>query len=628
MQTDERVKFLATEDSWAAGASQTPVRPSRPRPFDPGAYARDALSVIILAVVALRVFFRVAPLLAYADDSWTASYMLFRGTLPLVNLDISDAVAMPYQDRRWLYEVPYHLARFLGTGDVTSYYVFLYACHALTAIVVYIVARQLLRGAAHWGLVAALLVLVYPADYDIFSSAILPSMGWGELMMLVAILCLVLLLGNGSWPRPVRLAVFTLMFAAVLFPVGTYEAMWLLVALAPPLLVLAVALRDHRPWGSLGSWAKYPTLVWYAGALVSAGAFGARLALSPTLRDNADGYVSGREPAIWFGRVVRGSAAALSGVVDVSFRHLVNWIGAGFGRTPAVDYAPWASGAALVPLVGAAVAVILLLRWGQSKGIGIAGPGLAGRVVLAAGVGLLLVVAALLAPTLSGEASFGTRYLHFASYGAVILVVSLGIAAERVSHQPALVAAAVGFLIVACGFYLDSVGTYYGEVGRQSRRFFYQLHDEVPSVRDGTIVLIQDAPTSGSLYEHVTTEVLRAFTGSHTAYLLTDGAVKIDDDPSHSFVRLTTCSDLDSGPNPALERGYWAMSPCVIDPTNPLSGSHVSEIARDRIVWLRWDRTKLTLQLDEQRSAMARVNRDAHSEFGSLLFPDQPPATP
>ena len=180
-------------------------------------------------------------------------------------------------------------------------------------------------------------------------------------------------------------------------------------------------------------------------------------------------------------------------------------------------------------------------------------------------------------------------------------------------------------MIVGWGFYIDSVGGYYSEVGRQGRRFFYQLHTVVPSVSERTIVLIQDGPRMGQMAEWFTTMVLRAYTGSQTTHLLSDAVMRIEDVPGASFVRLThVCNDLDGPPNPDVERGYWARWPCPVDPATGVAGSRRYELDRERIVWLRWNATTFTLELDEQRSAMHRVDREARSLYGRLLYPDQP----
>ncbi len=611
-------------------ASRVDDAPARLRPFGARSarwlsLAPDAINLLLLVVVAAEVFFRLVPLLGFADDSWTASYMLDRGTLPILNLDISNAVTMPYQDRRWLYEVPYHVARLLGDGSVTSYNVFLYACQTLTAVLVYAVARVLFPGRPGWALIAGLLKLVYPADSEVYSSAILPQ-AWGECLMVLALLCLLILLGARRLRAPIRVALSVLMFVAVMFPIGTYESTWPLVLLAAPLLTLAVALRDGQGGRTLPAWALGPLAVWYAGALLSMAVFVARLALSPTLRTDADRYIYARGPAEWLGRVARGLEAALVGVLDIPFRHLAAFVAGRVGMRGLAlsQYVPLASARELAVLLLVGVAVVVVVWWQRRT---IRRSGFDGRLLLGFGVGLLLVVAALLPPTLNGEPDFGTRYLHFAAYGAVIVLVSIFIWAERITRRPTLVAAVGALVIVVWGFYLGSVGTYYGEVGRQTRRFFYQLRTELPSIQDGTIVVLQDSPRSGDMYEHVTTMILRAFTGTHTSYLLSDSVVKIADNPSLSTVRLVTCNDLAGPPDPALERGYWAMAPCVLDVVNNAPSIHTADVPRDRIVWLRWDAPTQTLHLDERRSAMQRVDRDARSDFGSLLFPDEPAAS-
>jgi hypothetical protein len=582
-------------------------------------------SIVMLAIVAWQVFFRVAPLVGYADDSWTPSYMLYRGTLPVINLDVSDQYAMPYQDRRWLYEVPYHLARFLGNGDVTSYNVFLYTCYTLTAMLVYVIARLLLGAWSPWALVIALLKLVYPASFEVFSSAMLPSAGWGELMMAVAALCLVLLLRMRS-PRIIRMALFALMLVAVPFPAGTYETTWLLLLLAAPLLVLAVALREGRGWRSLRGWAVAPVVVWYVGALASMAVVAGRVVFSPTMRYLVDSYASAREPSVWASRIALGSWTALSGVFDATSGHLLTWLLTQLGaeRTILEYYGKWASATAFVPLAAVGVGVIAVVGWSRRRELD--GGSFWLRFLLGALAGVLLLVAAVAPPTLSADPVFGTRSLQFTSYGVVILVVSLFIAAERLFRRPVVAASLAALLFVCWGFYLDSVATYYGEVGRQSRRFFFQLHELLPSMQEGTVVLIQHAPTSGDLHEHVTTMVLRAFTDTHTSSMLADSMVGLADAAPQPFVRVVACSNLNGPPDSAFERGYWAIQPCAVDLANP--STPAQDIARDRVIWLNWDLATQTLGLDKSRSAMGRIDANARSEFGNLLFPTQPPPEP
>src|SRR5262249_8178285 len=153
------------------------------------------------------------------------------------------------------------------------------------------------------------------------------------------------------------------------------------------------------------------------------------------------------------------------------------------------------------------------------------------HVLLALAAGLLLVVAALLPPTLNGDPQFATRYLHFASYGVIIILVSLGIAAERLTRAPALAASIAALVIGSWGVYLDSEATYWGEVGRQSRRFFYELHEQLPSVQEGTIVLLEDAPRTGDQYETFATPMFRAITNTHTTFFLSDAVMTIEQLP-------------------------------------------------------------------------------------------------
>jgi hypothetical protein len=370
----------------------------------------------------------------------------------------------------------------------------------------------------------------------------------------------------------------------------------------------------------------YPVVLWYAGAIVSMAVFLSRLMLSPTLSTLADGYVSARDPAIWLGRVAQGTETVLIGALDVPLRHLLNFAAARAGLEPATasQYVPLASARSLAALLVVGVCLVAAVCWRRQRAHV---RSFGARILLALGAGFVLIIAALLPPTLNSEPAFGTRFLQFASYGTIVVLISLGIAAERLLRRPVLVASVAALVVVLWGFYLDSVGSYYGEVGRQSRRFFYQLRTELPSVEDGTVVLLQDSPHSGDVYEHVTSMILRTFTGTHTSFLLSDSVVKIRDDPAQPFVQLVTCTNLDAGPDPALERGYWAMQPCVLDPAKYPGLVFTTDIPRDRIVWLRWDAPTQTLHLDEQRSAMQRVDRGTRSDFGSLLFPDEPAAS-
>jgi hypothetical protein len=545
--------------------------------------------------------------------------------LPIVNLNISDLVTMPYQDRRWLYDLPFHLARLIGDGSVTSYNVFLYACHTATSVLVYFVVRVLFPDRPGWALLAGLLKLVYPASNDVYSSATL-SQEWGECVMLLAVLCLAIVLSRDRLRSSTRAVLLAVTFLAVMFPVGIYESTWPLVLLTPPLLVLTVGLRDGGSWRAIARRAVRPVVVWYAGAIASMAVFIGRLVLSPTLSTSADGYVSARDPAVWLGRVAQGTETVLVGSLAVPLRHLFDFTlaRAGLEPTTAGQYVPLASAKSLAVLLVVGLGIVAVVCWRRRT---LRAPSFAGRTVLALGVGFGLIVVALLPPTLSGDPVFGTRFLQFASYGTIVVLISLAYAAERMLHRPVLVASVAAAVVVLWGFYVDSVGNYYGEVGRQSRRFFYQLRTELPSVQEGTVVLLLDSPHSGDVYEHVTTMILRSFTGTHTSYLLSDAVVKIQDDPSQPFVRLTTCTNLDDGPDPKFERGYWAMPPCVLDPEKYSASVHTSDIPRDRIVWLRWDAPSQMLHIEEQRSAMQRIDGDAHSDFGSLLFPDEPTAS-
>src|SRR5262249_45412841 len=158
------------------------------------------------------------------------------------------------------------LARLVGDGSVTSYNVFLYACHTATAVLVYVVVRVLFPDRPGWALVAALLKLVFPASHDVYSSATL-SQEWGESVMLLAVLCLAIVPPRPGLRSAVRVLLLAVTFIAVMFPVGIYESTWPLVLLAPPLLVLAIGLRDGASWRPIARRAIRPVMVWYAGAI-------------------------------------------------------------------------------------------------------------------------------------------------------------------------------------------------------------------------------------------------------------------------------------------------------------------------------------------------------------------------
>src|SRR5262245_44908523 len=101
------------------------------------------LALAIVALLAWQVFFRLAPLLPFHGDTFYATYMLHRGTLPEVNLDVSPPEVMPYQERRWLSYAAWRLAWLLGDGGITDYFNFLFVCHTLTAGLVFWIARLL-----------------------------------------------------------------------------------------------------------------------------------------------------------------------------------------------------------------------------------------------------------------------------------------------------------------------------------------------------------------------------------------------------------------------------------------------------------------------------------------------------
>src|SRR5262249_51777580 len=145
--------------------------------------------------------------------------------------------------------------------------------------------------------------------------------------------------------------------------------------------------------------------------------------------------------------------------------------------------------------------------------------------------GLALMVASLLAPTLNGDPTLGTRYFHFTSAGLIVVILGIALLLTFGLRTSAVSTLLIALLFTAWIFHLDAVGNYSAALGTQSKRLFYQLHTLLPSVREDTVVLLRHSPGWSLMFERVTIPIFRTFTNTSEAFLLSDAVVKVDDDP-------------------------------------------------------------------------------------------------
>src|SRR5207248_11077871 len=138
-------------------------------------------------------------------------------------------------------------------------------------------------------------------------------------------------------------------------------------------------------------------------------------------------YVNVHSVGDWLAQVASGGRIAIVDLNLVSLAHLVRWVRRQFGDQTTIprEFDAWDSGETLFVLLMAAVVLIAFFSLRQRHGVDherLVGRSWWAFLAFSTLGGLLVTELALLAPAINGAPVMGTRYLHFASYGVLIVL--------------------------------------------------------------------------------------------------------------------------------------------------------------------------------------------------------------
>lgn len=548
----------------------------------------DLLAYVLLGLIGGTLYFPLVDRISQSYDGFLMSYLLETGDLLPYNVDEVKEPGRPFVGLGW------HISLWLGGGSVSGYYIFQFTCLVFSSLLVYAVVRVLIPRQPVWALVAGGLKLVWIGNFEIFDNSGLP------IYFVETLFWLAVLLFVRRCVRPERLSRDWVAFVGIaicLVPVvGTYQTAWPVVLLVPlSLLGLGVMVwEDRRTWRLFFIWylSAIPMMAWCASLSVS----------------YADKKYPGSSEI--FHRVAAGAWAATGESLLFPF-------------TPAPHLVLELNPFAVLGVIGFAV---LLVWFGMGSF-----PAMRTTtrrqsvfaVLILLSISLAVVIGSLLPPAILYPPNFGTRLIHWAAIGTIILLVTVLACLFRwKAPVGGIVSLAMAFVLFATTFCrAHSVGNFLADSSLGNRRFWEDVVIEIPKVKEGTVILMDGPPLGLSVTDAFGTWVFRAMAETDDTFLYVESTPEFD--PDSRTYELASVVSLDPenvlgermGDNPYFR---YSVFPIVLEEPE------VFLVPADRVVWVEWDIESLRLSVIPERSEMNRVIQDGRSTFGEMLFP---PAT-
>src|SRR5262249_37307036 len=160
------------------------------------------------------------------------------------------------------------------------------------------------------------------------------------------------------------------------------------------------------------------------------------------------------------GEVALGTRSAIVDSNTVSYEHLLRWIKRQLGDQSAapIQFDSWDSATTLLVLtvVGLVLLAFFVLRPNNPVTYRQKGYRWVLLLVLSVAGGVVLAGAGLLAPALNGPPTLGTRYLHFASYGTLLVLLGVGVTVATRFRLQVPIGAILALIFVGWGFQISS----------------------------------------------------------------------------------------------------------------------------------------------------------------------------
>lgn len=586
-----------------------PARPRAPR----WAWLADGGCLAFLGLVAGGVYFSRTPWAALANDAWWKTTQLFYGTLPPAIFSFQ-----PYLYRlvgRPLRGLPWNFAH-LFTQSVTGYTSFQFAFVLASAMLVYALARLLFPRQRAWAFAAAALKLVWTADHDVFVNHGLPNRFSETCFWLAA--CLLVALLRREWPirAPVGLAICLAIATLIVVSMGGYETGWVVTMLAPIGLVHAVGRlpRSAAARGALGAWlgGGIFTIAWWIFD---------RFRYPQVNPQSVDDMPRGIELATTLGgRMLMAVKTSLLDGIWIPLSAIAERLSA-LPRDPRL-WVPSDGRLTLLLLAAAAIVFDLLLRreadrgW-RSREAGPVGPAAKRRAAcgLLLVYGLLTIGLGVLLTSVRFDPEYGSRFLQWASSGAVMIALIPAIwTVGRFGTPGAIVGALyLSTLFISSYYYQDLLGGVVARTGESENRFWQELATKVPSVDEGTVVVMEDDPNPAvHASEEFSSFVFRALSETRTTFFLSQHNPQVVQSGGRTMIQVRTDVNFEPDPDPD---GYLSIPP-------PQSWGEERDVLLDpeRVIWVRWYPKSESLDVVRSRSAMWRLHPEGCSRFAHQLY--------
>jgi hypothetical protein len=616
-------------------------RAAQYRAVHDGSLLLDVTSVFFLILLSSAVFFSFSDGLAFSHDSFYLTYLIHQGALPPVILDYPEHLAK--LAGRPLHAAPWYLAQLLTDGSVAGYNNFMFACLTGSSIAFYLLLRLLGTDYSAWALAAAGLKLVWTGNQEVYRNHSLSIYAAETAFWIAACLLLMLLRRSAAnatwWIWPVRLGVGLL----ILVNMTIYESSWL-VAIALPVVLLAITRIQWREPARLAS-----VLAWYVGCAAAVGWGVLVRILFPNIRN----YGFSAEEAVGAlpSRLLIGLQAALVEPVVQPIVAVAGW--ATGDRTGKACCIPPATGGISLAL-GVAFLILFLAAIHRARSTPVPArhsapprPGmhlvfprcgwsgyrtrpnalpaeiLRFRSLVQLWPTAALVIGSIAAvllgivfPSLLFDPEYGTRFMHWASVGALAMWLSFAALLVRSFRPTGPVVASLGvtLLFLASVYYMRVTANIEVLNGRWFNSFFEQLVRVVPSVEEGTFIVIDGCSGTDGISDDFITLVYRGISETRRTFVLCEGPPEFVTNQSGSRVVVGTPMRMDDD---AARRGHLFFPAATGDGTL----RRVMLDAR-RVVWLHYTHNEQRLELVAARSATSQLRMGQRSRYGEQLFPN------
>jgi len=540
-------------------------------------FLENVFVLSLLSVLSYLLYFQRIPKFSLSLDGFFYTYLQYLNQLSNFSLIGPKDYGRPFLGLAW------NLALLLGGGAVDGYNYFMFTCITLSSIFTFWLLRLILGCKLRLlTFLIALLKLVWSCNYEIFDNSSL-AIYFAEMFFWLALLCftllkLHLLRGFGSG------FVYLVMLIAIVIPLGIYQPIWAFILLFP------ILINWQKP-GVFKSQKHLALLAWYIPAIVTISVCYA------TSREFAGRNFPGIP--IFFERFVLGvKAATIDSFLTVFLKLSLN-----LKATPL-----WFTVLILTTLV---VACYLLGRhelklnhqeFNQRESL----------PYELAGASLFLIAIGILPFCLIAVPAYGSRYIHWAAIGSIMLLLSLVTYLLQQNHR---IARFMALLLICILIFIHTleiwqIGNLYEINVYAYRRFWTGLLSALPSISEKTYVVFDQPITNMATVDYTCTSILRNFTGTKETFCFTESNPSYSDDKSS--VILTTKLDLNH-----TETGTLASSEYFANaPAKPV------KLPIDQVIWMNWNPNSFHLSLLPDQDFKARISRTRKSNYGVRLFPN------